>query len=55
MTGKMGCIPHGCRTHHARQLYPGGLCRRWKERPHLCGGHGGSERKGPLDELPVQL
>jgi hypothetical protein len=55
ITGKMGCIPHGSRARHARQLLRRGLYP-WREaRPHLRGRHGGSEHIGPLDELPVQL
>jgi hypothetical protein len=55
ITGKMGCIPHGSRPRYARQLIRRGLYPWREERPHLRGGHSGSERIGPLDELPVQL
>lgn len=55
ITGKMGCIPYGSRPRHARQLLRRGLYPWREERPHLCGGYRGSERIGPLDELPVEL
>jgi hypothetical protein len=55
LTGKMGCSSIGSRAHHPPQLYSRCLCPWREEWLHLCGGHGGSELKGPLDELPVKL
>ena len=54
-TGKMGCISIGSRAHHPPQLDRRSLCPWREEWLYLRDGHGGSERKGPLDELPVKL
>lgn len=52
---KMGCISIGSRAHHSPQLDRRSLCTWREEWLNLRDGHGGSERKGPLDELPVRL
>lgn len=54
LTGKMGCIYIGSRAHHTPQLDRRSLCPWWEVWVHLRGGHGDSEHKRPLDELPVR-